>query len=261
MARRLIGTLERIVSLPGTVDDVKTWSVFLAGAVLSALRWWNTVRERLAEVVMSRAEWVASIVVMSRAEWVASIDTVLWVTGTVAMALTGLMFLAMCWNTYKKYATASGTRVVSDSGSPREPPGPQPASSPPGPRLGAAPTSYTWSGSTEVSGEVAEIIDSLERIPLTQLALERAIQPHIGKRLKVQVIIGDISLSLIWVVVRLGWVVGPSIVLRFSDLEWGERLETMDAGHAISAEGRITSITRPLGAIEIRMENCALVDG
>ena len=249
MARRLIRTLERIVSLPGTVDDVKTWSVFLAGAVLSALRWWNTVRERLAEVVMSRAEWVASI------------DTVLWVTGTVAMALTGLMFLAMCWNTYKKYATASGTRVVSDSGSPREPPGPQPASSPPGPRLGAAPTSYIWSGSTEVSGEVAEIIDSLERIPLTQLALERAIQPHIGKRLKVQVIIGDISLSLIWVVVRLGWVVGPSIVLRFSDLEWGERLETMDAGHAISAEGRITSITRPLGAIEIRMENCALVDG
>ena len=242
-------TLERIVSLPGTLDDIKRWGGLFAAFSLSAVGWWEKGRVWAAEGIVSRAEWVAAV------------DMGLWWVGTIAGILAVLMLLAMCWNTYKKHATASGTRVVSDSGSPRETPGPQPASSPPGPRLGAAPTSYTWSGSTDISGEVAEIIDSLERIPRTQLALERAIQPHIGKRLKVQGIIGNISLSLIWVVVRLGWVVGPSIVLRFSDSEWGERLETMDAGHAISAEGRITSITRLLGAIEIRMENCALVDG
>ena len=79
----------RLVSLPGTLDDIKAWRGVLLAAVVSVLRLWDTVRERLAEVAVSRAEWVASI------------DTSLWLVGTVAIALTGLMFVAMVWNTYK----------------------------------------------------------------------------------------------------------------------------------------------------------------
>ena len=228
--------LGQLINLPGTLDDIKKWRKVLGVLSLSVVQWWEKARAWLAGAIVPRAEMVAIV------------DMGLWWIGAIAGVLAALMFLAMCWNTYKKYATAPCAHGGSDSGLSRETPGPQ---------LGTAPTSYTWSESKEVSGEVAEIIDSLERIPPTRLAWERAVQPHIGKWLKVQGIIGDISLSLIWVVVRLGW--DPAIALHFSDSEWGERLETMDAGDAISAEGRITSITR-LGVIEIRMDNCALVD-
>ena len=48
---------------------------------------------------------------MSRAEWVAAIDMGLWWVGAIAGVMAAVMVLAMGWNTYRKYATASGVRV------------------------------------------------------------------------------------------------------------------------------------------------------
>ena len=230
-------TLERIVSLPGTLDDIKRWWGLFAAFSLSAVGWWEKGRVWAAEGIVSRAEWVAAVDMGLR-----------WV-GTFATIALVLMLLAMGWNTYKKYAT---------TGSPRKTPAApsQPRRPVTGPSIRLS--SHTW---LEVSGELASIIDALANILPTPLAWERATQSYIGSRVKVQGIIRDITLSPFsqQVEIRLSGG-GSSIVLHFSDNEWGERLETLDVGDPISAEGWVRSITRLVG-IEINMNSCALVDG
>ena len=98
MARLIIRTLERIVSVPGTLDDLKKWWKVLGALFLSVVQWWEKARAWLAGATVSRAEWVATV------------DMGLWWVGTIAGILAVLMLLAMGWNTYKKYATASGVQ-------------------------------------------------------------------------------------------------------------------------------------------------------
>ena len=94
MARPIIRTLERIVSFPGTLDDLKKWWKMLAFLPLSVVQWWEEARA-----------WIAGVIV-SRAEWVVTVDMGLWWVGMIA----SILVLAMGWNTYKKYATASGVQ-------------------------------------------------------------------------------------------------------------------------------------------------------
>ncbi len=87
MARRLIRILERIVSIPGTLDDLKKWRNFLnrivpapAGALLSEdVRGW----------------------LMDKAAFLMATDRTLLIIGWVAVALTLFTIGAILCNTYR----------------------------------------------------------------------------------------------------------------------------------------------------------------
>ena len=81
MARLIIRTLERIVSVPGTLDDLKKWWKVLGALFLSVVQWWEKARAWLAGATVSRAEWVATV------------DMGLWWVGTIAGILAVLMLL------------------------------------------------------------------------------------------------------------------------------------------------------------------------
>ena len=92
MARRIIGILERIVSLPGTVADIKEWGRILALSVPVWTLLWEAARDWLTEVVVSRAEAIATV------------DMGLSVIGWCAVAVTVLVILAVIWNTYREHS-------------------------------------------------------------------------------------------------------------------------------------------------------------
>ena len=48
MTRPIIRTLERIVSVPGTLDDLKKWWKVLGVLFLSVVQWWEKARAWLA---------------------------------------------------------------------------------------------------------------------------------------------------------------------------------------------------------------------
>ena len=92
MARRIIRILERIVSLPGTVADIKEWGRILAPAVPTGILLWEAARDRVTEIVVSRGEAIATV------------DMGLSVIGWCAVVVTVLVILAVIWNTHREHS-------------------------------------------------------------------------------------------------------------------------------------------------------------
>lgn len=104
---------------------------------------------------------------------------------------------------------------------------------------------------TKTAGELfASVVD------LTELEMQRFVQPHIGKWIRVQSVIQDMRREGEHVVVRIGHWFEPTPVLRFSKDPWFNRLETMSRGHTLAACGKIQFI----GLMAMVLVDCEIVD-
>ena len=85
MARRLIRTLERIVSVPGTLDDLKKWHTLLSRIITTAPSW--------ALLFENVRGWL-----VDKVAFLMALDRILLVIGWV-----GSLFIigAIAWNTYQ----------------------------------------------------------------------------------------------------------------------------------------------------------------
>ena len=104
---------------------------------------------------------------------------------------------------------------------------------------------------TKTAGELfASVVD------LTELEIQRFVQPHIGKWIRVQSVIQDMRREGEFVVVQIGYWFEPTPVLRFSRDPWFARLETMSRGHTLAACGKI----RAIGLMAMDLVDCEIVD-
>ncbi len=91
---------------------------------------------------------------------------------------------------------------------------------------------------------------------LTELEMQRFVQPHIGKWIRVQSVVQDMRTEGDFVVVWIGQKFDPTSVLWFEKDAWLARLETMSLGHNLAACGRIQKI----GLIAMTLVDCEIVD-
>ena len=90
---------------------------------------------------------------------------------------------------------------------------------------------------TKTAGELfASVVD------LTGLEMQRLVQPHIGKWIRVQSVIQDMRPEGEFLVVWIGHKFEPTPVLWFERDAWFAHLETMSRGHTLAACGKIQAI-------------------
>ena len=104
------------------------------------------------------------------------------------------------------------------------------------------------------SQTAAELFASVEH--LTQLEMERVVAPHIGKWLRVQSVIQEMTEDELFLYVTLGTWAEPNPVLRFNKEGWESILETMSRGQTLAAHGKIHSI----GLMRMRLTSCEVVE-
>ena len=100
------------------------------------------------------------------------------------------------------------------------------------------------------AGEMLKAIMDMTDINATKYA-----EPHIGKWLRVQNVIRNMSETEHFINVMLGRQLDPILYLRFSKEEWGAKLETMDIGDRLAAEGRITNLENMV----LYLDECEIV--
>ena len=93
-------------------------------------------------------------------------------------------------------------------------------------------------------------------IDLTEIQIERFAEPHIGKWIRVQSDVQDMSQDNSFLYVRLGVRLGLTILLQFEKGIWAARLETMSRGDTLAACGKIWKI----GLLGIVLTDCEIVD-
>ncbi len=126
--------------------------------------------------------------------------------------------------------------------------------------LGQAATAKQVNRETEkriyTKRKVGEIFAAIRKNNITTLDRENLSRPHIGKWIRIQHVIQDISLNENYVYVTLGHVFGPSPRLRFKRGRWWPEIETMTKGDRLAAQGRITGIH----LMGLSMVDCEIVD-
>ena len=90
---------------------------------------------------------------------------------------------------------------------------------------------------------------------MTDINATKYAEPHIGKWLRVQNVIRNMYETELTIDVMLGKGLDPILFLRFSKEEWGAKLETMEIGDRLAAEGRITK----LEWIALYLDECEIV--
>ena len=100
------------------------------------------------------------------------------------------------------------------------------------------------------AGEIFDAIRNLTDTNVTKFA-----EPHIGKWLRVQNVIRNMSENENFINVILGIRFEPMPCLRFSKEKWGEMLETMDKGDHLAAEGRIVKLTQ----MALYLDDCEIL--
>ena len=100
------------------------------------------------------------------------------------------------------------------------------------------------------AGEMLNAIMGTTDINATKYA-----EPHIGKWLRVQNVIRNMSETEHFIEVMLGSRLDPILYLRFSREEWGAKLETMEIGDRLAAEGRITKLITMM----LYLDKCEIV--
>ena len=92
---------------------------------------------------------------------------------------------------------------------------------------------------------------------MSSLQIQRHVAPHIGKWLRAQSVIRDMSENDNFLYAHVGTAkFGPLAYLAFRKQKWARHLETMDRGDRLAAEGRIVK----LNFMGIYLDDCALVD-
>ena len=99
-----------------------------------------------------------------------------------------------------------------------------------------------------------EIFHSI--IKLSDIGVDKYAQPHIGKWIRIQSVIRNMSQDEQFVYVMLGKWFDPMPVLRFARSKWSPALETMDVGDRLAAEGKITKIEH----LTMYLDVCEIVD-
>ena len=100
---------------------------------------------------------------------------------------------------------------------------------------------------------VAEIFAAIEN--MTGAQIERFAEPHIGKWIRVQSVVRDITQHDGFFYVMLGKRFDPVLYLAFSKARWS-RIETMVQGDRIAAEGQIHEIE----VFALYLDRCELVE-
>ncbi len=98
-----------------------------------------------------------------------------------------------------------------------------------------------------------EIFAAIEN--MTGVEIDRFAQPHIGKWIRVQSVVRNITQSDRFFYVMLGKKFDPILSLAFSKARWS-RIETMVQGDRIAAEGQIHEIDE----FSLRLDHCELVE-
>ena len=101
-----------------------------------------------------------------------------------------------------------------------------------------------------------ELFAAVSAEDMTSIEVESCARPHIGKWIRIQSIVRDISSGENNYYVMLGDLHDPIPFLTFSKDELGEHIETMKKGDRIAAVGIITRIT-PTGR---DLDSCKIVD-
>ena len=91
---------------------------------------------------------------------------------------------------------------------------------------------------------------------LTSLQRDKFTEPHIGKWIRIQNVIVDISASGGFLYVTIGPKFSPNVVLCFSREKWRGKIETMRRSDRIAAEGKIERVD----LIRIWLSECELVE-
>ena len=90
---------------------------------------------------------------------------------------------------------------------------------------------------------------------MTDINATKYAEPLIGKWLRVQNVIRNMSETEHFIDVMLGRPLDPIPYLRFSKEEWGAKLETMEIGDRLAAEGRITNLEKMM----LNLDKCEIV--
>ena len=255
-SRKFVGTvIGLVIGLPGTLEDIETWSKWLA---IDGWQWWNYSLIVLGLSVILWGWYPTTIMnapkicnaIYGKSLSLARAKIPFWVVSLLLIATVGLWVAidAVVFN--REEAVVS--RVVK---APKEK------------KLDTKPVqSIQKAEEFVVSGEAPRIYtvrkseDLIKSVTgLTSIEADRVVEPHIGKWLKVEGSINDISLSKFsedfYYILNIGHPLDRTHVVLFFEKSWGPTIETMQRGDWISAEGKINSIDNR----SIMLKQCELL--
>ena len=101
-----------------------------------------------------------------------------------------------------------------------------------------------------------EIFSAVTAKNMTSVEVENYARLHIGKWIRIQNVVRDISQNEDYFFVMLGKLFEPMPFLIFSKAKWEGHIETMKQGDRIATEGRIIKI----GRMDMELDCCEIVD-